>query len=339
MKKIFLTLAFISSLGIFAQKNLIQNGGFEYDATGWNNENLLTVSPYSKHSGQKGGSITQYTSPTWRGIDQSFSIPKNTAAIEVSAWVKAYGIDKGKSDWNKAVIIAEIAGKGENIVALDGTTAWQEVKKIIPINKDRNARLMIALSECTGSFYFDDVKVTPLNQEDYNKLVEAENKKYEVKVITDDTPLEILTLAGGDFENGLEPWRGNAIMTSEEKKNGNFSLKLTSEKPVWYGVDQIADIPADAKTMDVSASVKTKDIKAGKNDWNKGVMIVEFTTDGTNKTSQDQAIFFVDDAKDWQQFTKTLEIPANSRKYRIMLALSEATGTMYVDDVQVKFNK
>jgi len=34
-----------------------------------------------------------------------------------------------------------------------------------------------------------------------------------------------------------------------------------------------------------------------------------------------------------------LEIPANSRKYRIMLALSEATGTMYVDDVQVKFNK
>ena len=104
-------------------------------------------------------------------------------------------------------------------------------------------------------------------------------------------------------------------------------------------MDQIADIPADAKTMDVSASVKTKDIKAGKNDWNKGVMIVEFTTDGTNKTSQDQAIFFVDDAKDWQQFTKTLEIPANSRKYRIMLALSEATGTMYVDDVQVKFNK
>ncbi|AYO56878.1 hypothetical protein CO230_01245 [Chryseobacterium sp. 6424] len=129
MKKIFLTLSFLSSLGIFAQKNLIQNGGFEYDATSWNNENLLTISPYSKHSGQKGGSITQYTSPTWKGIDQSFSIPKNTSALEVSAWVKADGIEKGKSDWNKAVIIAEIAGKGKNVVALDGTTAWQEVKK------------------------------------------------------------------------------------------------------------------------------------------------------------------------------------------------------------------
>ncbi|MFY7816487.1 MAG: hypothetical protein ACOVRK_15005, partial [Chryseobacterium taeanense] len=84
---------------------------------------------------------------------------------------------------------------------------------------------------------------------------------------------------------------------------------------------------------------KTKDLKPGKNDWNKGVMIVEFTKDGTAKTGDDQPVFFISDVKDWQKFSKTLAIPTGSKKYRIMLALSEATGTMYVDDIQAKFNK
>jgi hypothetical protein len=339
MKKNISIIAILASAFIFGQKNLIANGGFEYDAQSWNNESVMTINPYTKHTGNKGGGITEYTSPQWKGIDQTFSIPKNTAALEVSAWLKADGVEKGKSDWNKAVMIVEINGKGENIASLDGTTTWKEYRKIIPINKDRSGRVMIALSECTGSFYFDDIKINALSQEDYNKLTESENKKNEVKIITDSTPMEILKLTNSGFENGLEGWRGNAETTSEEKTEGQKSLKLSSANPVWSGIDQIADIPDGSKTLDIYAFAKTKDLKPGKNDWNKGVMIVEFTRDGTMKTGDDQPIFFISDVKDWQKFSKTLSIPEGSKKYRIMLALSEATGTMYVDDIQVKFNK
>jgi hypothetical protein len=38
-------------------------------------------------------------------------------------------------------------------------------------------------------------------------------------------------------------------------------------------------------------------------------MIVEFTKDGTAKTGDDQPVFFVSDAKDWQKFSKTLLFP------------------------------
>lgn len=339
MYKIFLAILSLMSFDVLAQKNLIRNGGFEFDTSDWTNEKVLIINPYSKHSGEKGGNITEYTSPSWKGIDQIFSIPKNTTAIEVSAWVKVDGIQKGRNDWNKAVIICEIAGKSEMIIALEGTTSWQEVKKVIPINKDRSGRLMIALSECTGIFYFDDVKIKALNQEDYNRVVELENKKYEVKVITDNMPLEVMNLSNGGFENGIGNWRGNTEVSSEEKYSGDFSLKLNSNQPVWYGVDQIADIPVEAKTMDISSFVKTINLTPGSNEWNKGVMIIEFITSGNNKSSEDQPVFFVSEAKDWQKFSKTLIIPANSRKYRVMIALSEAAGTMYVDDVQVKFNK
>ena len=97
MKKIFFLAAILSVTQIFAQKNLIRNGGFELDADSWRGENVLNINPYTKRTGEKGGSIYEYTSPQWKGIDQEFNIPKNTPAIEVSAWVKADAIEKAIS--------------------------------------------------------------------------------------------------------------------------------------------------------------------------------------------------------------------------------------------------
>ena len=339
MRNLFFILFFASAISIFGQKNLISNGSFEDDSQSWNNESVLTISSYTKKTGEKAGSITEYTTPQWKGIDQHFSIPKNSAAIEVSAWLKADGIEKGKNTWNKAVMVIEINGKNENIAELDGTTNWQLVKKIIPINKNRSGRLMISLSECIGTFYFDDIKIIALNQDDYNKITEAETKKKQVNIITDSSAPEVLTFKNGNFENGLENWRGNAETSTEEKIDGQKSLKLFSQNPIWLGIDQIADIPEGSTSLDISASAKTKDLKTGKNDWNKGVMIVEFSKQDDTKTGEHQPIFFVADTHDWQKFSKLLSIPQDAKKYRIMIALSEATGTMYVDDIQIKFSK
>ena len=340
MKKIIFSLLLLSTVFVFAQKNLIQNGGFEYDGSNWDGaDNNLTINPYTKHSGIKGGSITQYTSPTWKGISQEFNIPKNTPAIELSAWLKVDGVVKGDKGWNAAVLSVDINGKGTDLGFLDGTTNWKEYKKIIPLNNDRSGKLMIALSECTGSFYFDDITIKPVSQEELNKFAEEETQKHQVKVITDSTPLEVVKLANGNFENGLEGWRGNAEISTTDKFEGAKSLKLTSTNPVWTGIDQIADVPGDAKTMDISAYAKTIDLKQGKHEWSKGLMTVEFTKDGSVKTGEDQSVFLILAVKDWQKFSKLLPIPEGARRYRIMLALNEATGTMFVDDVQVKFNK
>ncbi|MEN2435336.1 carbohydrate binding domain-containing protein [Weeksellaceae bacterium A-14] len=326
------------SVFVFSQKNLITNGSFEAGTENWNNASVLSISPYMKKSGQNGAVITEFTTPQWKGVDQNFSIPKNTVALEVSAWMKADGIQQGKNPWNKAVMVTEIDGKNENIGEVSGTTPWTFAKKIIPIDKTRSGRLMIALSECTGSFFFDDVKVIPLKQEDYNKIMEAETAKHQVEVITDTTPVRLIEFTNGDFENGLHGWHGHAETTSEDKVKGAQSLKITSENPVWTGVDQTIDVPQGSKTVEVSAYARTHNLKSGKNAWNKADMIVEFTQDGTSKTGPDQPVFFTD-TQEWQQFSKTLEIPEGTRKIRLMIALSEATGIFLVDDVAVKFSR
>ena len=57
MKKILISLAFLSIVSLFAQKNLIKNGSFELDKDSWRGENVLTINPYIKRTGEKGGQV------------------------------------------------------------------------------------------------------------------------------------------------------------------------------------------------------------------------------------------------------------------------------------------
>ena len=342
MKKFSLILAFLSFSMIFGQKNLIKNGSFESDAMSWRGENVLTINPYVKKTGSKSGNIYEYTSPSWKGIDQEFTIPKNTPAIEISAWVKADAVEKGKNNWNKAVIVLEMAGKNQNIVELEGTTNWQLVKKIIPTENSRSGRLMIALSECTGSFLFDDIKIIPISKEDYEKIVDEDIKKKEaISLQNTQNPAQntlTKTFNNGNFQSGKTSWRGNFSINNDIKKEGNSAAKIISETKNWEGIDQEFSVPSNAKTITLSGWLKSENIIQGENPWNNGLLNVEFTSDGKNKTAQDESIAFVTGTTDWQFYSKTFNLPQNTQRTRIMIAIGFATGILYADDIQVKFN-
>lgn len=342
MKKLLISFAILNIAPLFAQKNLIKNGGFELEADSWRGENVLTINPYLKRSGDKGGNIYEYTSPSWKGIDQEFIIPKNTAALEISAWVKTDAVEKGKNNWNKAVIVLEIGGKTQNIADLEGTTPWQLVKKIIPTENNRSGRLMLALSECTGSFLFDDIKVTPISKDDYAKIVDEDIKKKEaISLQTSQNPSSnpnTEEFTNGNFENGTSSWRGAVNLSNTIKKEGNTALVLTSSSKDWVGVDQIFNVPKEAKSVTITGWLKSENIVQGENPWNNGLLNVEFSTDGKNKTANDESITFVTGTKDWQQYSKTFNLPKDTQKLRLMIALGFATGTLYADDIQVKFN-
>ena len=342
MKKILISLAFLSIVSLFAQKNLIKNGSFELDKDSWRGENVLTINPYIKRTGEKGGNIYEYTSPSWKGIDQEFNIPKNTVALEISAWVRTDAIEKGENNWNKAVIVLELSGKNQNIAELEGTTPWQLVKKIIATENNRSGRLMIALSECTGSFLFDDIKITPISKEEYDKIIDEDIKKKEaISLQNSQNPSSknnIEEFSNGNFENGISSWRGTVNLSNTIKKEGNTALVLTSASKDWVGIDQLFNVPKEAKSVTISGWLKSDDIVQGENVWNNGLLNVEFTSDGKTKTANDESITFVTGTKDWQQYSKTFNLPKDTQKLRLMIALGFATGTLYADDIQVKFN-
>ncbi|MBF4472872.1 carbohydrate binding domain-containing protein [Flavobacterium sp. HJJ] len=322
-----------------AQTNLIKNAGFETDLLNWRGEENAAISPYDKKSGKNSCTITQYVGAEWKAVDQITTIPKNTAAIELSGWIKTEGVEKGKNDWNTGKFDIEFLNSGEkgikneSIASVLGTTPWSFYKKIIAVPAGASKlRVMLALGQTNGTIFFDDIKAVAITQEQMDKIQQEENAKNTATASGSQTAV----LTNTDFENGTASWRGNAAVSTAVFKEGKAALVLNSAAFDWTGIDQIAAVPDNAVSITISGWLKSDAIKQGKDPWNNGLFSVEFTGTGDQKTG-DQNIAFVTATTDWTYYTKTFTLPAGTKKYRIMLALGFASGTLYADALSVDF--
>jgi hypothetical protein len=342
MKNILLLLLFPLCQISLAQTNLVKNGGFETELTNWRGD-VATITPFDKKSGKNSCAINQFVGAEWKGIDQIMALPKNTAAVELSGWVKTEAIEKGKNEWNTGKFDIEFLNSGEkgienqSIASVLGTTPWTFYKKTITVPAGASKlRIMLALGQTNGSIFFDDIKVVAITLEQLNKIHEEENAKTMAgnSSNSESKPTE---LSNGNFENEIASWRGNATTSTSIFKEGKAALILNSTTFDWTGIDQIADVPENVSSITLSGWLKSDSIKQGKDPWNNGLFNVEFTGNDTKKTSDDQNIALITATTDWTFYTKTFPIPAGTKKYRIMLALGFASGTFYADDITVSF--
>lgn len=71
-------------------------------------------------------------------------------------------------------------------------------------------------------FFFDDIKITPISKEDYDKIIDEDIKKKEAISLQNiqnqnpTAPAEIF--ANGNFENGTSSWRGAVNLSNTVKK-------------------------------------------------------------------------------------------------------------------------
>jgi hypothetical protein len=343
MKRILLFGTFLIAFTNYSQTNLVKNGGFETELENWRGD-VATISTYDKKLGKNGCSINQYVGAEWKGIDQIISIPKNTAAVEFSGWVKTEAIEKGKNEWNTGKFDIEFLNSGEkrienqSIASVLGTTPWTFYKKTITVPAGASKlRIMLALGQTNGSIFFDDIKAVAITLEQLNKIHEEENAKTTTALIPVNSDSKPNVFSNGGFENGITSWRGNATVSTSIFKEGKAALILNSNTFDWTGIDQIADIPDNSTTITISGWLKSETITQGKDSWNNGLLNIEFTGSSDQKTGDDQNITFVTGTSDWTHYTKTLPIPKGTKKYRIMLALGFASGTLYADDINVSF--
>jgi len=343
MKKIFCFLLFCIVINSFAQKSLITNGGFESELNSWRGDNA-TLSPYDKKSGNSSCVITQYTGSEWKAVDQIVSIPKKTVAIEFSGWIKSDAIEKGANIWNAGKFDVEFLNAGEkgiqteSIATITGTTSWTFYKKTVtvPVSAAK-FRVMLALGQTNGTILFDEIKAIALSQEELTKIHEEENAKRNPILVSETLEPKPVVFSNGNFENGTNSWRGNATTSSTIFKEGNAALVLNSDTFDWTGIDQIADVPENSSSIIISGWLKSDTIKQGKETWNNGLLNVEFTGIDNQKTGEDQSITFVTGTTDWTFYSKTFPLPKGTKKFRIMVALGFATGTLYADEVTVSF--
>lgn len=333
-------ILFLFCLFSHAQKNIVKNGGFESDLQYWNGSSA-TISPYDKKAGKNSCLINQFTGSEWKGIDQTVNIPKETFALECSIWIKTDAISGGKEPYNAGVMTVEFltsSGKNisyENIAQIKGSTTWTEYTKTVLVPSDaKKIRIMLALAQTDGTILFDEVQVNKISEEEYHSTVQKKTSEKEQKTVV--KVIEPVYFQNGDFENQLEYWTGKARIT-DKSHQGKFAVLVSSPANEWTAIEQSADLPEGAGKIHISGWLKAENIVRGKEPWNNGMFIIEFTKDGKNKTSEDQLLGTVTNSTEWLYFEKTLSIPKETKKFRIMLALSNCTGNLYADNIQIKY--
>jgi len=163
---------------VFAQKNLVLNGGFENELEGWVDYSAK-VTPYMYSAGKMSAALFSSDSSKWMGMHQVVSLPKNTQYILMSAKIKADGVSTGKNAWNGALFLFETLnkqeakiGEGINIASVTGDEDWKLYEKayIIPPGVTK-IKLLFALGYVTGTMFVDEVSLKVITQSEFEKYL------------------------------------------------------------------------------------------------------------------------------------------------------------------------
>jgi len=163
---ILCTAVLLAPGSLFAQKNLVLNGGFEDEFFGWNNGGGARQTPWDFKSGKNSCAIVTANTDNWVGIDQTVRIPKKVQDIEFSAWIKTTNVVKGKNDWDGAIFTIvfldvadkDMSGQDVNIARLTGGNDWTFYKKTIKMpDKAYSFKILLAMGNASGTLLVDDV--------------------------------------------------------------------------------------------------------------------------------------------------------------------------------------
>ena len=161
-----------------AQKNLVSNGSFEEELTGWVDYSAK-VTPYIFNAGKMSCALFSSDAAKWTGIHQIVSLPKNTQYILMTAKLKTDAVSTGKESWNGALFLFETLNKSEekigegiNIASITGDQNWKLYERayIIPPGVSK-IKLLFALGYVTGTLFIDDVNLKVISQAEFEKYL------------------------------------------------------------------------------------------------------------------------------------------------------------------------
>lgn len=161
------------SINSFAQsKNVLKDPDFENNNNEWT---ILNVGDYQTEvvkSGSVAIKVSQVT-PRFSGITQTIAFPERINRVEVSGWMKTENVVRGFSPYWMACIAVEIQDEYGQLAKEEvslvgqqkGSTGWTFYKNSYEISKGASQiKVFGFLSNCTGTVWFDDLKVFFFNE-------------------------------------------------------------------------------------------------------------------------------------------------------------------------------
>lgn len=326
MIRLFFLGLFFLVVSLFAEVNQLPNGDFEQRTLGWYGWGG-TVSD-TAHTGKYGIQVINGFAK-WSGAHQILPLPDSIEMVELSGWIKTNNVTGGKETWEKARITLDFVDDQEKLVGdyvdavgqVDGTTDWTLFRKKYSVHKGaKNVKVIVALGNCTGEAYFDDLQ-----------CIYYSASQVKAMAPKPDSCGNLLT--DGGFEHDGFGWSFSSASVSAPAHSGKYAVMVKNTTPAWSGAEQIAVLPAVAAKAVVSGWMKIDNVVQGKESWETAGIRVEFSDkQGALVNGYPEITGGAVGTQDWKFYSKEYTIPANTVFMKVLCGLGNCTGTVFLDD-------
>ncbi|MBN1601840.1 MAG: hypothetical protein JW915_09535 [Chitinispirillaceae bacterium] len=329
MHRLLFTIVSLLSVSATADVNILPNGDFEQRTLGWYGWGGQVSD--TAHSGKHGIQVINHVAK-WTGAHQILPLPDSIEVVELSGWIKTNTVTGGKEIWEKARITLEFLDAQEKMVGnypdavgqVDGTTGWTMFRKKYQVHKgSKNVKIIVALGNCTGEAYFDDLICSYYSAAQIKSMIPAV-----------DTSGNLLTDAG--FEQDGLGWNIFGASVSATAHAGKYGVMVKNAIPAWSGAEQVVVLPENASKVVIAGWIRAENVVKGKEDWETARIGIEFLDNqGALVGGYPPVTGSAVGTRKWEKVTMDYMVPQGAKSIKVQAALGNATGTAYFDNLSL----
>lgn len=140
------------------------------------------------------------------------------------------------------------------------------------------------------------------------------------------------SVKNNNFESNLEFWD----CWGAEFFNGTLLIK--NDDFAWSGANQKIYLPENTRYIKVSGKAKTEDVMKGEKTWETAQLTIEyFNKSGKHLDPYPDKTISLSGTNDWNTYDRRYNIPEGVDHISLILALGNAKGKVWFDDISVIF--
>ncbi len=150
-------------------------------------------------------------------------------------------------------------------------------------------------------------------------------------------------IENGDFEEGSVGWTLWGAESYIDSTGGfgesGAALKVSAEKPEWYGAAQVVPVPDGARHFDIEGRIRTEDVIPGEKGWEQGQINIEYLDANKKLIDYPGAATLVMGTTGWKLHFERYTLPLDKEVayVKVVLALGNSTGSIWFDKVALSF--
>lgn len=143
-------------------------------------------------------------------------------------------------------------------------------------------------------------------------------------------------LQNADFELGLKNWQRGPAKEAAVLLGGGKVLLLSTDSSKFIHITQKISDPQKYRLLRLSGEIRTRQVKAGKKDWQKARLILSSHDSKGQWLPASHHVALLTGSKPWRHYAEVFKLIPEAEELQVSVQLPMATGTMWAKNLSLR---